>query len=82
MGCVVWSKVGMTVEDTIHIGDGSTHCDVPTTLARNIYNGSVANDVPVVFSSAYILIEVLTINHSGVLAGGTYIGHLARVVSF
>lgn len=45
MGCVVWSKVGMTVEDTMRIGDGSAHCDVPTTLARNIYNGSVANDV-------------------------------------
>ena len=45
MGCVVWSKVGMTVEDTMCIGDGSAHCDVPTTLARNIYNGSVANDV-------------------------------------
>lgn len=35
MGCVVWSKVGMTVEDT-GIGDGSTHCDIPTMLARNI----------------------------------------------
>ena len=32
MGCVVWSKVGMTVEDTMHIGDGSAHCDVPTTV--------------------------------------------------
>ncbi|GAA6073606.1 uncharacterized protein LOC124044275, partial [Tachysurus ichikawai] len=37
--------VGMTVEDTMHTGDGSAHCDVPSTLARNIYNGSVANDV-------------------------------------
>ena len=45
MGCVVWSKVGIPVEDTMRIGDGSTHCDVPTTVARNIYNGSVANDV-------------------------------------
>ncbi len=34
MACVVWSKVGMTVEDTMHTGDGSAHCDVPTTLAR------------------------------------------------
>ncbi|XP_053351147.1 E3 ubiquitin-protein ligase TRIM39-like [Clarias gariepinus] len=35
----------MTVEDTMHTGDGSAHCDVPTTLAKNIYNGSVANDI-------------------------------------
>lgn len=26
--------------------DGGTHCDVAATLARNIYNGSVTNDVP------------------------------------
>ena len=50
--CVVWFKVGMTVEDTMRIGDGSAQCDVPTTLARNIYNGSVANDI---FSPSYDL---------------------------
>lgn len=32
MGCVVWSKDGMMAEDTMRIGDDSTHCDVPTTL--------------------------------------------------
>ena len=36
----------MTVEDTMLIGDGNAQCDVPTTLARNIYDGSVAKDVP------------------------------------
>lgn len=46
VGCVVWTKVGMAVEDTISMCDGGTHCDVATTLARNIYNGSVTNDVP------------------------------------
>lgn len=45
MGCGVWSKVSMMVEDSMCTGDGSTHWDVPTTLARNMYNGSVANDV-------------------------------------
>lgn len=36
----------MMVEDIMHTGDGSTHCDVPTTLARTIYISSMANDIP------------------------------------
>ena len=45
MSCVVWSNVGVMVVDTMLIGDGRAHCDIPTTLARNIYDGSVASDV-------------------------------------
>lgn len=44
VGCGIWTKVGMAVEDTI-LCDRSTHCDVATTLARDIYDGSVTNNV-------------------------------------
>lgn len=45
VGCVVWSKDVMTVEDTMRVGNGSAHCDVPTKLARNMCNSSVAKEV-------------------------------------
>ncbi|RXN31190.1 hypothetical protein ROHU_004819 [Labeo rohita] len=45
MGSVVGAKGSMVMDDTM-VGNCCTHCDVPTTLARDFNNGTLANGIP------------------------------------
>lgn len=44
MGGVVGTKVGMVMEDAL-LANGCAHGDIPSTLSRDIHNGTVANNV-------------------------------------
>ena len=45
MGGVVGTKSSMVMDDAV-VGNGCTHCDVPSTLPRNFHNGTLADDIP------------------------------------
>ncbi len=45
MGGVVGAKGSMVMDDAV-VGNRCTHCDVPSTLARDFNNGTLADDIP------------------------------------
>lgn len=45
MGSVVVAKGSMVMDDAV-LGNHCTHCDVPSTLARDFNNGTLSDDIP------------------------------------
>lgn len=50
MGGVVGAKGSMVMDDAV-VGNRCTHCDVPSALARDLNNGTLADDIPSPLSS-------------------------------
>lgn len=50
MGSVVGAKGSMVMDDAV-VGNRCTHCDVPSALARDFNNGTLADDIPSPLSS-------------------------------
>lgn len=50
MGSVVGAKGSMVMDDAV-VGNRCTHCDVPSALASDFNNGTLADDIPSPLSS-------------------------------
>jgi len=50
MDSVVVGNSSMVMDDAV-LGNRCTHCDVPSTLARDFDKGTLANDIPSPLSS-------------------------------
>ncbi len=60
MGGVVGAKGSMVMDDAV-VGNRCTHCDVPSALARDFNNGTLADDIPSPLSS-FCVVEPSLIN--------------------